>query len=158
MTDQPGDFRSWLADSLGRRVRHPVLEDTLFHQLGELERGPLEQLGRLVHMAVDEVRLAQARLAEQACDLRSLEEAVAELTARVDALAEHAVVGRSAPQRTGHLLLLSTPVGYRLAALPGPAPAPGDEVEQGGSRYRVLSHGRSPLAGDRRVAALALPS
>lgn len=153
MTDRPEDFRSWLADAVGRRVRRPALETTLFHQLGEPERGPVEQLGRIVHTAIDELRFAQGRIAEQARDARSLERAVAELAARVDALASRAAA-RGAP---GHVLLLSTPGGYRLEALPGPPPDPGDEVEQGGSRYRVLNLGRSPLSGDRRVAALALP-
>ena len=153
MPDSPGDFRSWLTDALGRRVRHPVLEDTLFHQLEELERGPLEQLGRLVHMAVEELRIAQQRLNDQTRDLRSLRDTVAELSARVDTLSEQA----AAAPATGHVLLLSTAEGYRLAVRPGPPPALGDEVEAAGRRYRVLNLGRSQLPGDRRVSALALP-
>lgn len=156
MTGQPGDFRSWLADALGRRVQHPALEETLFLQIDELQRGPLEQLGRLVHMAIDELRLAQARIAEQARDVRTLEQALAALTARVDALSPGAGAEPSPPATEGHVLLVSTPDGYRLAARSGPPPAPGDTVEDAGNRYRVLNLGRSPLPGDRRPAALAL--
>ncbi len=87
MDEDPPEIRSWLSEVLSKRVRRPALEETIFHQLDELERGPLEQLASLVHMVIDELRVAGQRLNDQARDLRSLRETVGELNERVSALA-----------------------------------------------------------------------
>ncbi len=150
-------MRSWLSDVLSRRVRRPALEQTIFHQLDELERGPLEHLASLVHMVIDELRLAQRRLNDQARDLRSLERTVSELGSRVEGLAA-ATPAPEAPVDDGHVLLLSSAEGYRLVDGDGPPPEPGGLVEVGGRRYRVLNRRASPYPGDRRRCALALPA
>jgi len=154
MADEHGDFRSWLADALARRVRHPALEETLFHQLTELERGPLEQLNRLVRMVIDELAAARRRIADQGSELRALQDTVATLTARVDALAFASVEPPAAP--AGYLLLLPTPEGYRLVERDGAPPGAGAVVEHEGARYRLLPAAHAPLPGDRRPSLLAL--
>jgi hypothetical protein len=148
------EIRTWLADALARRVRHPALEDTLFSRLHELEKGPLEQLGELVRLVIEELRAAQRRLAEQTADLRTLQHTVSTLTTRLDELATR--VPPPAPEE-GHVLLLPFPGGYRLVGRPGPPPATGDLVEHEGRGFRVLNRGSSPFPGDRRPALLALP-
>jgi hypothetical protein len=150
----PEDIRGWLAEALGRRTQRPALEQTLSHQLDALERGPLEQLGELVRAVVDELRLAQQRLNEQAADLRALRATVAALSERMDA----AAAPEPAPQLVapGHVLLLSTSDGYRLAERNGPPPEPGETIAYDGCGYAVLGRGRSPLPGDRRPCLLAL--
>jgi hypothetical protein len=148
----PEDIRGWLAEALGRRTQRPALERTLFHQLDALERGPLEQLGELVRAVVEELRLAQQRLNEQAADLRALRATVVALSERVDRPAQ----APPEPVAEGHVLLLSTPDGYRLVERAGPLPAPGEAVEHEGARYRVLGRGRSPLPADARPCAVAL--
>jgi hypothetical protein len=150
----PEDIRGWLAEAIGRRTHRPALEQTLFHQLDALERGPLEQLGELVRAVVDELRHAQQRLNEQAADLRALKAAVLSLNARIDGLtAEPEPEPEPEPVAVGHVLLLAAPDGYRLVERDGPPPA-ADEVVDG---YRVLGRGRSPLPDDRRPCLLALP-
>ena len=146
--------RSWLSDALARRIRHPVLEQTLFHQLDELQRGPLERLGELVQLVVDELRFAQRRLSEQGADMRALQLALAELRDRVDRLESGEP---PAAVELGHLLLVPTADGYRLVPRDGLPPAAGDEVVVGGVRYGVLRGGRSPFPADRRPCLLALP-
>ena len=148
----PEDIRGWLAEAIGRRTHRPALEQTLFHQLDALEKGPLEQLGELVRAVVDELRLAQQRLNEQAADLRALKSSVATLTRRLDGLSTPAAAPPE-PEPEGHVVLLSTPDGYRLVERDGPLPAPGEVVDG----YRVLGRGRSPLPGDVRPCAIALP-
>jgi hypothetical protein len=147
------DLRGWLAEALGRRTHRPALEQTLFHQLDALERGPIEQLGELVRAVVDELRLAQQRLQEQAADLHALKATVAALGARLDAVTAPQPEPEPEPEPEGHVVLLSTPDGYRLVERTGPLPAPG-ELVQG---YRVLGRGRSPFPGDPRPCAVALP-
>jgi uncharacterized coiled-coil protein SlyX len=147
----PDDIRGWLTEAVARRARHPELEKTLFHQLKELERGPLEQLGDLVRAVVEELRIAQHRLAEQAVDVRTLQQTVAVLTDRLDDLATR--VPEPPPVEAGYVLLLPAPDGYRLLQREGPPPAPGELVEG----FRVLNRGSSPLPGDRRPCLLALP-
>jgi hypothetical protein len=155
--DRP-EIRNWLAEALSRRTRHPALEDTLFHRLRELESGPIEQLGELVHVVIEELRVAQRRLAEQAGDLRSLQQTVVTLTGRLDDLSERVSTAQPAPpQAAGHVLLLALGSGYRLVERDGPPPAPGDPVEHEGRAFQVLGHGASPLPGDRRPCVLALP-
>jgi hypothetical protein len=159
----PEDIRGWLAEALGRRTHRPALEQTLFHQLDALERGPIEQLGELVRAVVDELRVAQQRLAEQAADLRALKATVAALGARLDAVTAPPSESESEPEpepepvAPGHVLLLSTTEGYRLVERDGPPPAPGGLVAHDGRDYGVLGRGRSPLPGDRRPCVLALP-
>ena len=157
----PEDIRGWLADAIGRRAHRPALERTLFHQLDALEKGPLEQLGELVRAVVEELRLAQRRLSEQAADLRSLRATVVALTARlegVEARVPEAEEGPPAPpEPEGHVLLVPSPAGYRLVELPGPPPAPGATVEHEGRRYSALSRGRSPFPADGRPCMLVLP-
>ena len=156
MADDTGDFRNWLSDALSRRVRHPELERTLFHQLNELEHGPLERLGRLVHMAIDELGVAQRRLADQGRDLEALRTAVTDLAARVDELSRRATQPADPP--AAHVLVLSTPEGYRFVERDGLPPAPGGEVEHGGLRYRVLGARHRQVPGDPRPSLLALPA
>jgi hypothetical protein len=151
----PEDIRGWLAEALGRRTQRPALEQTLFHQLDALERGPLEQLGELVRAVVEELRLAQQRLNEQAADLRALRATVVGLSSRLDALAAEPEPA-PAPAPAGHVLLLPGPDGYRLIEQEGPLPAPGELAEHEGRSYRTLGPGRSPLPDDRRPCALAL--
>lgn len=146
--------RSWLSEALSRRIRHPALEQTLFHQLEELQRGPLERLAELVQLVVDELRFAQRRLSDQAADLRSLQRALAELQERVGRLETDGAAPAAAP---GHLLLVPGANGYRLVPGEEPAPAAGERVVVDGVALRVLRTGASPLPGDRRRCALALP-
>lgn len=157
MPEERPDVRGWLADALSRRSR-PALEETLFRQLRELEQGPLEQLGALVGHAIEELRVAQRRIAEQAGELRALARTVAALTDRVDSLTAAAPPAAPAPEPVvGHLLLAGGADGYVLVAADGPPPAPGAEVSIGGRTWTVLGAGRSPLPGDRRPCVLALP-
>ncbi|HEY6055870.1 MAG TPA: hypothetical protein VIU86_18210 [Gaiellaceae bacterium] len=158
MADDEREPRGWLAETLGRR-RRAALEETLFRQLDELEQGPLERLGSLVHLVIGELRSAQRRLTEQAVDMKTLQQTVAALAERVEQL-EGRVRAEAEPAATtqGHLLLLTTPDGYRLAAREGAPPLPNEPVVHDGVVYRVLRGGRSPLPGDRRPCVLALPS
>lgn len=158
MADDEREPRGWLGEALGRR-RRAALEETLFRQLDELEQGPLERLGSLVHLVIGELRSAQRRLTEQAVDMRTLQETVAALAERVEQL-EGRVHAETAPAATteGHLLLLSTPAGYRLVARDGAPPPANEPIVHEGIVYRVLRGGRSPLPGDRRRCLLALPS
>jgi hypothetical protein len=150
----------WLGDALARRSRHPELESILFRRLQELERGPLEQLGELVRAVVDELRIAQRRLTEQARDLRSLQDTVSTLNGRLDELAERVADTPRAeadPEaESGYVLLLPSPDGYRLVERDGAVPALGDEVEVDGRTYRALTRNGSPFPGDRRPSLLAL--
>jgi hypothetical protein len=57
------------------------------------------------------------------------------------------------PPVSGHMLLLSFPDGYRLAARDGPPPARGDVLEADGEVFAVLRLGPSPLPGDWRRCA-----
>jgi hypothetical protein len=149
------EIRGWLSDALARRTRHPELEQTLFHRLHELEQGPIEQLGELVRAVIDELRNTQQRLADQARDLAGLQQTVAHLSGRLDELATRPP--EPAPLEAGHLLLLPSPGGYRLADCDGPPPPLGEPVEHEGRRYRTLSRNASPHPGDRRPCLLALP-
>jgi hypothetical protein len=155
----PEDIRGWLADAIGRRTHRPALEQTLFHQLDALEKGPLEQLGELVRAVVDELRLAQQRLNEQAADLRALRATVVALNARVDGVEARVPEpeAEEPPAPDGHVLLVPSPDGYRLVERGGPPPAPGEPVEHDGRRYGALSRGRSPFPGDARPCLLVLP-
>jgi len=160
MAEDAPEIRSWLTDVLARRVRRPALEETIFHQLDELERGPLEQLASLVHTAIDELQVARRRLDEQARDVRALRGTIAELTERVDALAAAAAAPEPEPEPEpvqGHVLMLSAPDGYRVVQVSGPPPAPGEALDVDGTAYRVLNRRRSPFPGDRRPCALLLP-
>ncbi|HSP71295.1 MAG TPA: hypothetical protein VLN26_02940 [Gaiellaceae bacterium] len=150
--------RGWLAETLGWR-RHAALEETLFRQLDELEQGPLERLGSLVQLVIGELRSAQRRLTEQAVGMRTLQNTVAALAERVEQL-EGRVHAEAPPAAAtqGHLLLLTTPAGYRLVARDGAPPKPDDPIVHEGVVYRVLRGGRSPLPGDGRPCLLALPS
>lgn len=152
MTGEEREPRGWLAETLGLR-RRAALEQTLFRQLEELEQGPLERLGALVNLVVDELRSAQRRLTEQAANLRALERAVAVLSERVEQLEARP----GASPAAGHVLLLSTAEGYRLLEADGAAPRPGAAFVHEGVVYRVLRGGASPLPGDRRPCLLALP-
>jgi hypothetical protein len=51
---------------------------------------------------------------------------------------------------TGHVLVVGSPVGYRLMERDGPAPGCDAAVEVDGRPYGVLRLGPSPLPGDRR--------
>jgi hypothetical protein len=157
MREERSEVRSWLAEALSRRPRHPALEDTLFRRLQEFERGPLEQLGELVHNVIEELRVAQRRLAEQAGDLRALQHTVATLNDRLDDLSGR-VAAAPQPPAEGHLLLLGSADGYRLVERDGPPPAAGERVELDDGGFVVLREGRSPLPGDRRRCAVALPA
>lgn len=150
----PDDIRGWLTEALARRTRHPALEQTLFRQLEQFERGPLEQLGELVRAVVEELRISQHLLADQAQDVQALQQTVASLTSRLDELAGR-VPAAPAPA-AGHVLLLSTVEGYRLLERPGDPPALGDRVERGGRSYEVLCRNASPFPGDPRPSYLAL--
>jgi hypothetical protein len=56
--------------------------------------------------------------------------------------------------RTGHLLFIWAPTGYRLEEREGPPPAVGDLVELGElGRQEVQKVGSSPLPGDPRPCA-----
>ena len=85
MADDEREPRGWLAETLGRR-RRAALEETLFRQLDELEQGPLERLGSLVHLVIGELRSAQRQLTEQAVDMKTLQQTVAVLAERVEQL------------------------------------------------------------------------
>ena len=54
---------------------------------------------------------------------------------------------------TGHLLLVSTPAGYRLLEREGPPPARGALLDVDDVGFRVLRLGPSPLPGDWRRCA-----
>jgi hypothetical protein len=154
--------RGWLAEALSRRTRHPELEQTLFRRLQDLEHGPLEQLGGLVRHVIDELRIAQRRVAEQAADLKSLQAAVtsmAERLSRVEtgAAASPSVLAPEPEEASAHVLMLSTATGYRLVERDGPPPGQGELVELDGGYWRVLRRHVSPLPGDRRPSVLALP-
>jgi hypothetical protein len=105
-------------------------------------------------MAVDELRVARRRLDDQARDVRSLQGTVALLGSRVDALLESPPVAEAPAE--GHVLMLSTGEGYRLADGDGPPPSPGELLELEGVSYRVLNRRVSPYPGDRRACALLL--
>ena len=152
----PDDLRGWLHDALARRARHPHPRAGALPPLQALEQGPLEQIAELVHAVVEELRLAQRRLDEQAADLRALQLTVARLSDRVDDVEAEAPAPGLVP--LGHLVLLPTAAGYELLQRDAPPPAPGDPVEHDGRLYRVLRRGRSPLPADERPCVLALPA
>jgi hypothetical protein len=52
-----------------------------------------------------------------------------------------------------HLIFVWTPTGYELREREGEPPSVGDEVEENGTRLRVLKVGASPLPGDPRPCA-----
>ena len=52
-----------------------------------------------------------------------------------------------------HLLFVWTPTGYQLREREGEPPAVGEEVEDDGTRLRVMKVGVSPLPGDARPCA-----
>jgi hypothetical protein len=52
-----------------------------------------------------------------------------------------------------HLVFVWTPAGYQLREKEGEPPAVGDEVEEDGTRLRVVKVGPSPLPGDPRSCA-----
>ena len=53
----------------------------------------------------------------------------------------------------GYLVFVWTPAGYQLREKQGEPPAVGEEVEEDGTRLRVLKIGPSPLPGDSRLCA-----
>jgi hypothetical protein len=52
------------------------------------------------------------------------------------------------------LAFVGSPHGYALVELRGAPPAPGNELEINGARYRVVRHSPSPLPGDGRRCAV----
>ncbi|MEO5576915.1 MAG: hypothetical protein ABIR67_06280 [Gaiellaceae bacterium] len=52
------------------------------------------------------------------------------------------------------LVFVPSPQGYTLLPRPQPLPAPGEELDLDGTRYRVLRHCPSPLPGDDRRCAV----
>jgi hypothetical protein len=52
-----------------------------------------------------------------------------------------------------YLAFVWTPTGYQLREKQGDPPSVGDEVEEDGTRLRVLKVGPSPLPGDERPCA-----
>jgi hypothetical protein len=158
MPDERPEIRNWLADTMSRRVRHPALEETLFHRFRDLEQGPQEQLGELVRLVIEELRVAQRRVTDQSADLRALHEAAGALSERLDDLAGRLPAAPPPPAADGHVLMLALPDGYRALVRPGPPPAPGEPVELDGRTFRVLAHGASPYPADRRPCAFALGS
>jgi hypothetical protein len=52
-----------------------------------------------------------------------------------------------------HVLFVWKPTGYELREREGDPPAVGEEVEEDGTRLRVLKVGASPLPGDPRPCA-----
>jgi hypothetical protein len=58
---------------------------------------------------------------------------------------------------SGWLLFLSRPTGYQLRERDGDPPAVGDTLDENGQRFEVTKVGHSPLPGDSRPCAFALP-
>jgi hypothetical protein len=58
-----------------------------------------------------------------------------------------------APSVDGHMLLVSSPEGYRLLEREGAPPARGDILDVDDVRFSVLRLGPSPLPADRRRCA-----
>jgi hypothetical protein len=58
-----------------------------------------------------------------------------------------------APSMDGHVLLVSSPDGYRLLEREGAPPARGDLLDVDDAEFAVLRLGPSPLPGDRRRCA-----
>lgn len=72
----------------------------------------------------------------------------------VQAEAEELVsVGHKLDPQPGWVAFVGSPEGYRLAEREGAAPGRGERVEVGGTPFRVLRLGPSPLPGDRRRCA-----
>jgi len=78
------------------------------------------------------VRLGATRLSELQHELAEMREAP---------------VVEAAPVEHAHLLLTSSPDGYRLMEWPGPAPVSGTLLDVDGVRFVVLRIGSSPLPG-----------
>lgn len=57
----------------------------------------------------------------------------------------------------GYLLFVARPTGYELREREGEPPAPGDRLEEDAERLEVTKVGPSPLPGDDRRCAYALP-
>jgi hypothetical protein len=57
----------------------------------------------------------------------------------------------------GWLLFVSRPTGYELRERGGDPPAVGDRVDDDGNELEVTKVGHSPLPGDERRCAYALP-
>ena len=56
-----------------------------------------------------------------------------------------------------YLVFVWKPTGYELHEREGEVPAPGDEVEENGSRLAVSKVAPSPLPGDTRRCAYLQP-
>jgi hypothetical protein len=102
----------------------------------------LDRLAELIERVVellDEVALGPAR------------EPTPETTSEPNAVASPAPnPGRAV---RGHVVLASSPDGYRLFERDGPPPARGDLIEIEGETLTVLRFGPSPLPGDWRRCA-----
>jgi hypothetical protein len=67
--------------------------------------------------------------------------------------APSAVPSPEPPMQDGHMLLVSSPDGYRLLEREGAPPARGDLLAVDDVRFSVLRLGPSPLPADRRRCA-----
>ena len=161
------DQRRWLpADQPS--PRRGALEDTLFRQLDALRSRPADDLAELVERCLDVLHATKQALLEQRREIGRLTATVEMLRSRVDELARSTVVeaaghetDRAAEDEAaalGHLVLVSNADGYRLHAVEGPPPAPGDRVDVSGVLCEILNHGMSPLPGDLRVSVFAIPA
>ena len=174
-----GRDKNWLPEE---RVppRRNVLEETLFRRLEDLRKKPAGDLLELVERTLEVLRATKESLLEQRRELRDLASTVETLRRRVDLL------GRAAPPRASalhepapqeaapapvftpapqpaplvaeHVVLLTTPAGYRLRFEPGPPPLPGSRLFYDGVVYEALHSAPSPFPGDHRPAVLALPA
>jgi hypothetical protein len=73
-----------------------------------------------------------------------------------EALRDHELARSYSDER--HVLFVPAAAGYRLIERTGAVPAPGEDVRlSGGTRFRVLRVGPSPLPGSRIACAYLEP-
>jgi hypothetical protein len=109
----------------------------------------------------EELTLLRAELEELRAELARRDDALGELGSRYEQAARELEALRAAPAARStvdaHLLFVQRGERYAIVDGEGAAPPVGADLELEGISLRVWKLGRSPLPGDHRLCAFALP-